>query len=138
MLDSRVIVPLQSEWAPPVVSVSKSDGSLRFCIEYRKLNAMTICNTYSIRKMDECLGRLGDATLFITLNCNSGYWQKPVAENDVRRRLSHVIWAYTHSVEMTFGLMNAPATFQRMLDTLLSRISMEELSNIFRRCGYLF
>ena len=82
MLQAGVIEPAQSEWASPVVLVPKSDGTLRFCVDYRRLNAVTIKDSYPLPRMDECIDSLGDANVFSTLDCNSGYWQVPVREED--------------------------------------------------------
>ena len=120
MLEAGVIEPSKSAWASPVVLVPKSDGSLRFCVDYRRLNASTIRDSYPLPRMDECIDSLGDATIFTTLDCNSGYWQIPVAPED-REKTAFVCHAGLYQyLRMPFGLTNAPATFQRTLDILLS------------------
>jgi hypothetical protein len=58
---------------------------LRFCVDYRKFNAVTTRETYPLPRMDECFDSLGDAQIFTTLDCNSGYWQIPVAPGRYRR-----------------------------------------------------
>ena len=75
MLDADVIERAKTEWATPVVLVPKSDGSLRFCMDYRRLKALTVRDSYPLPRMDECLDSLGDVTIFTTLHCNTGYWQ---------------------------------------------------------------
>ena len=78
MLEQGVIEPGNSEWASSIVLVPKSDGSLPFCVDYRRLNSITVPDTYPLPRMDECIDSLGDAAIFNTLDCNKGYWQIPV------------------------------------------------------------
>jgi hypothetical protein len=74
MLKAEVIEPATSEWASPIVLVSKPDGSTRFFVDYRGLNSITLRDFYPLPGMDECTDSLGDAKIFTTLDCNSGYW----------------------------------------------------------------
>ena len=74
MLANGVITWSKSEWASPVVLIPKQDESLRFCVDYRRLNALNVRDTYPIPRMDECLDSFGEAKVFATLDCNSGYW----------------------------------------------------------------
>ena len=122
MLTQKVIEPASSEWASPIVLVPKSDGSLRFCVDYRRLNAITVPDTYPLPRMDECIDSLGDAAVFTTLDCNSGYWQIPVrpADRDKTTFTSH--YGIYRFLRLPFGLRNAPATFQRAIDVILSGI----------------
>jgi len=77
-----VIERATGEWAIPVVMVPMPDGSVRFCVDYRKLTLMTVKDACPISGMDECVNSLGDARVFSTLDCFAGYWQTPVAEED--------------------------------------------------------
>ena len=100
--------------------IPKTYGILRFWVDYRRLNTLTVRDTYTIPRMDGCLDNLGEAKVFSTLDCNFRYWQIPVAEED-RPKPTFTCHADTYQFNrMPFGLMISPATFQRMLDILLS------------------
>ena len=73
-LIADVIEPTVSEWAAPVLFVPKKDGKLRFCIDYRKLNEVTVKDSYPIPLVDDCLDSLGEAIIFTGLDAYSGYW----------------------------------------------------------------
>ena len=73
MRSMGVIEPSTGKWASPVVMVPKLDGSVRFCIDYRKLSLMTVKDAYPTPRTDECIDSLGDARTFSTLDCNAGY-----------------------------------------------------------------
>jgi hypothetical protein len=122
MLTQGVTEPVMSEWATPIVLVPKSDGILRFCVDYRRLNAITVPDTYPLPRMDECIGTLGDAALFTTLDCNSGYWQIPVDPPD-RDKTTYTSHYGTYRFRrLPYGIRNAPATFQRAIDVIISGV----------------
>jgi hypothetical protein len=122
MLVQDVIEPATCEWASPIVLVPKPDGSLRFCVYYRRLNAITVPDTYPIPRVDECIDSLGEAVDFTTLDCKSGYWQIPVdpADREKTSFTSHLgVYQFRR---LPFGLRNAPGTFQRAIDIIRSGI----------------
>jgi len=117
--DLWAIEPMSAEWAFAVVLVPKPDGTMRFCVDYRQLNEVTVRDVYPLPRMDDCLDFLGDAKVFSTLDCNSRYCQIPVADED-RDKTTFVCQEGGHRyIRLLFGLSNAPATFQRAIDMIL-------------------
>ena len=80
MKELGVIEPSESQWAAPVVLVRKRDGSLRYCIDYRKLNAVTKKDSYPLPNMQNNLERLDRAKFFWSMDLSSGYWQVKLSE----------------------------------------------------------
>ena len=111
MLNAGVIESASTEWASPVVLVPKKDGSLRFCVDYRRPSAKTGADSYPLPRMDDYIDLLGDAAVFTTLDCNSGYWQIPVAQEDRDKTTFTTHMGTFCHLRMLFGLKGAPATF---------------------------
>ena len=117
--EDGVIRDAKSEWASPVVQIPKSHGSMRFCVDYRRLNELTVRDSYPLPRMEDCLYSLEEAAFFTTLDCNSGYRQIPVAEEDRAKTVFTCHEGCFEFCRMRFRLCNAPATFQRTIDMLL-------------------
>ena len=125
MQDAQVIQPSSSPWASPIVLVRKKDGSMRFCVDYRGLNAVTKKDTFPLPRIDDLLDQLGRAQYFTTLDLAAGYWQIPMApEAQEKTAFTTHRGLYEFRV-MPFGLTNAPAVFQRLMQRILMPLNPE-------------
>ena len=126
MLNIEVIQQSINPWASPVVLVHKKDGSLWFCIDLRKLNNRTVKDAQSLPRIEDLLDCLDGATIFTSLDLQSGYWQVELTE------ASRPLTAFTIGplgfyacVQMPFGLTNAPAMFQCLMESCLGEMHLK-------------
>ncbi|CAM5082269.1 unnamed protein product [Eretmochelys imbricata] len=120
MLQMDVIHPFESAWASPVVLVPKPDGEIRFCVDYCKLNAVTRPENYPMPRTDELLEKLGCEQFISTLDLTKGYWQVPLDESAKERSAFTTHKGLYECNVLPFGLQNTPATFQKLVDSLLA------------------
>jgi hypothetical protein len=125
MIADGVIEPAVSEWAANVVLARKKDGTMRFCIDYRHLNECTKKDSYPLPRVDECLDALSGASWFSTLDLRSGYHQVAMDMKDADKTAFVTRRGIFRWRVMPFGLCNAPATFQRLMDIALSGLNFE-------------
>ena len=125
MQNNGVIKPSQSPWSSPVVLVRKRDGTLRFCVDYRFLNSATKPDVFPLPRINELLDQLGRSKYFSTLDLAAGYWQIRVHEDSQEKTAfitQHGLYEFR---VMPFGVMNAPAVFQRLMQKVLEGLQSD-------------
>ena len=127
MLDAGAIRESQSPFSSNVVLVRKKDGSLRFCIDYRKLNNRTVKDAYYLPRIEETIDTLSGSKYFSKLDLRSGYWQVGVKESDkMKTAFSVGPLGFFECNKMSFGLCNAPASFQRLMERCMGELHLRE------------
>ena len=127
MLEADAIRPSQSPYSSNVVLVRKKDGSLRFCIDFRKLNSRTVRDAYTLPPIDDTIDTLIGSKYFLKLDLRSGYWQVEVKEEDKYKTAFTVgNIGFFECNRMAFGLTNAPATFQRLMERCMGELNLKE------------
>ncbi len=99
--------------------VPKTDGSVRFCVDYHKVNAVSKFDAYPMPRVDELLDRLGTARFYSTLDLTKGYWQIPLSPLSKEKSAFTTPFGLHQFVTLPFGLFGAPSTFQRLMDKIL-------------------
>lgn len=130
MLDQDIIRPSNSPWSSPIWVVPKKlDASgkqkWRLVIDYRKLNEVTVGDSYPLPNITDILDKLGHSQYFTTLDLASGFHQLEVDPNDISKTAFSTPYGHYEYKRMPFGLKNAPATFQRVMDSVLCGLQGE-------------
>ena len=123
MLRAGVIQESTSEWASAPVLIRKRDGTVRWCIDYRALNAATVKDNFPLPLVDDCLDTLSGSIWFSKLDANSAYWQVKIREEDRRKTAFLTKYGLFEHVRMGFGLCNAPATYARVINLVMRSLN---------------
>ena len=102
MEEEGIIERSSSEWASPAVLVKKKKGSLRMCVDYRRLNAVSQVDAYPMPRIDDIIDRLGDARFITTLDLSRGYWQVPVRINPKQPFQLHMDYSNSRSCHLDY------------------------------------
>ena len=124
MLEVGVIQPSESPWAACPVLVNKPDGSVRWCVDWRGLNAVTVKDSYPMPRVDECLEAMEGASWFCSMDLQHGYWQIPLRKEDWQKTAFSTHMGLFEFTKTPMGVSNAPATFQRIMESVLNGLDV--------------
>ena len=119
MLTAGVIRPSNSPWSSPIVLAKKPDGSKRFCVDYRKLNDVTVGDAFPLPNMEDLISSIGQAKFYSSVDLKSGYWQVRMREQDKAKTAFAVPWGLYEFNVLPFGLKGGPGMFMRMMQHVL-------------------
>jgi len=118
LLDKGFIRPSSSEWGCPALFVKKKDQSLRMCVDYRPLNAVTIKNKYPLPRIDILFDQLSKAKVFSKIDLRSGYHHIKIRLQDIPKTTFSTRYGLYEYLVMSFGLTNAPAYFMYLMNSV--------------------
>ena len=116
LLEKGFIHPSVSPWGAPILFVKKKDGTLRLCVDYRKLNKMTEKNKYSLPRIDDLFDQLKGASVFSKIELISGYHQLRIKDTDVHKTTFRTQYGHYEFLVMSFGFINALVAFMDLMN----------------------
>ena len=123
LLENGLAIPSRSPWSSPCLLAPKSDGTSRFCTDFRKVNAVTVPDSFPLPLMDDCIDNIGPAVHITKLDLLKGYWQVPLTPRASEISAFVTPDHFMQYTVMAFGMRNAPATFQRLMQLVLGGVS---------------
>ena len=126
MLEKQnVIQKSSSPWSSPILLVKKKNGQVRPCVDYRKLNAVTLNDAFPLPRIQDCLMTVSGAKYFSTLDLTAGYHQVPMNPPDIQKTAFVTKYGLYEFTKLPFGLCNGTATFQRMMEIVLNGLQWQ-------------
>nr|GEW41890.1 putative reverse transcriptase domain-containing protein [Tanacetum cinerariifolium] len=139
LFDKGFITPSSSPWGAPVLFVKKKDGSFRMCIDYTKLNKLTVKNRYPLSRIDDLFDQLQGSSIYSKIDLRSGYHQLRVREQDIPKTEFRIRYGHYEFQVMPFGLTNAPANekeHEERLKEILKLLKKEKWYAKFSKCEF--
>ena len=130
MLDNKIIRASSSPYSSNILLTNKKDGTKRFCIDFRSLNKNTVKDTYPLPNVEDMIDSFKDCCFFTQVDLASAYWGIPVNPEDVDKTAFATHMGKFECLRMPFGLVNAQATFQRVMDSMKEKVRKEGLKGI--------
>lgn len=138
LLENKIIRESRSPYASPILLVKKKTGDYRMCVDYRKLNAVTVKDKYPLPLIEDQLDKLGGNKYFISLDLASGFYQVPMAADSIEKTAFITPQSHYEFLRMPFGLANSPAVFQRLINNVLgdlrNQIALPYMDDILIPC----
>ncbi|MCO5571593.1 hypothetical protein L7F22_025338 [Adiantum nelumboides] len=118
LVEKGMVRPSSSPFCSPVLLVQKKDGTYRMCVHYRALNRITIKNRFPVPQLEDLFDKLQGSTYFSRIDLKSGYHQIRIVDEDIVKTTFHTTFGLYEYFVMPFGLINAPATFNHMMERI--------------------
>ena len=118
MLSKGLIRPSASPWGSPIIFVDKRDGTTRLCVDYRKLNDVTIKNKYPLPKIEDLFDQMNGARVFSKIDLRTGYHQLKIRDSDIPKTAFTTRYGFFEYTVMSFSFTNAPAYFMNLMNKI--------------------